>query len=242
MAIRNNTFILKRSNVVNKFPALSGLTLGELALNTADVKLYSLYTGGLTGATEVREIGWNRLSVSGGTLYGNLNVLGSISATTYYGNGSNLTGINDYYVIGGTYSSGILTLNRQNGSVTVTGLLSAGSFGLSLSNGSNTITTGQKGYVKIPYPGTITSWTIMTNSIGSITVDVWKDVEANFPPTSADTITNGNYAYLSNQLINSDSVLSGWTTNFLAGDIFAFNVLSATSVTNINLTINVTKT
>ena len=140
MAIRNNTFILKRSNVVNKIPALSGLTLGELALNTADVKLYSLYTGGLTGATEVREIGWNRLSVSGGTLYGNLNVLGSVSATTYYGDGSNLTGINDYYVTGGTYSSGILTLNRQNGSVTVTGLLSADTFVTGFTFSSNTLT------------------------------------------------------------------------------------------------------
>lgn len=115
MAIRNNTFILKRSNVVNKTPALSGLTLGELALNTADVKLYSLYTGGLTGATEVREIGWNRLSVSGGTLYGNLNVLGSISATTYYGDGSNLTGINDYYVTGFTYSNNNLTILQNQG-------------------------------------------------------------------------------------------------------------------------------
>lgn len=82
MATRNNTFILKRSNVVNKIPVLSGLTLGELALNTADAKLYTLYTGGLSGATEVRQIGWDRLSISGGTLYGNLNVLGSVSATT----------------------------------------------------------------------------------------------------------------------------------------------------------------
>jgi hypothetical protein len=82
MANRNSTFLLKRSNVSGKVPALSGLTIGELALNVADSKLYSLYTGGLTGATEVREIGWNRLSVSGGTLYGDLNVLGSVSATT----------------------------------------------------------------------------------------------------------------------------------------------------------------
>ena len=82
MATRNNTFILKRSNVVNKIPVLSGLTLGELALNTADAKLYSLYTGGLSGATEVRQIGWDRLSVSGGTLYGNLDILGSISTTS----------------------------------------------------------------------------------------------------------------------------------------------------------------
>ena len=67
MATRNNTFILKRSNVVGKIPTLSGLTLGELALNTADAKLYTLYTGGLSGATEVREIGWDKLSITGNT-------------------------------------------------------------------------------------------------------------------------------------------------------------------------------
>ena len=145
MAIRNNTFILKRSNVVNKIPVLSGLTLGELALNTADAKLYSLYTGGLTGATEVRQIGWDRLSISGGTLYGNLDTLGSISATTFYGNGSNLNGINDYYVTGGTYSSGTLTLNRQNGSVFVTGLTNTDTFvtGFTYSNNNLTINQNQ---------------------------------------------------------------------------------------------------
>ena len=115
MAIRNNTFILKRSNVVNKIPVLTGLTLGELALNTADAKLYTLYTGGLTGATEVREIGWNRLSVSGGTLYGGLNVLGAVTATTYFGNGSNLTGISDTFVTGFTYSATTLIISQNNG-------------------------------------------------------------------------------------------------------------------------------
>ena len=44
MANRNSTFLLKRSNVSGKVPALSGLTIGELALNVADSKLYSLYT------------------------------------------------------------------------------------------------------------------------------------------------------------------------------------------------------
>jgi len=56
---------------------------------------------------------------------------GSISATTFsggtfYGDGSGLTGItdNDNYVTGGTFSSNTLTLNRQNGSVTITGFTS----------------------------------------------------------------------------------------------------------------------
>jgi len=61
---------------------------------------------------------------SGLTINGNLNVINSISATTYYGDGSNLTGISssDNYVTGGTYSNGSLILNRQNGSVTINGL------------------------------------------------------------------------------------------------------------------------
>ena len=55
-----------------------------------------------------------------------LTVNGTLSATTYFGDGSNLTGISseDNFVTGGTFSSEILTLNRQNGSVTITGFTS----------------------------------------------------------------------------------------------------------------------
>ena len=84
MANRSSTFLLKRSNVLNKIPVLSGLTLGELALNTADAKLYTLYTGGFSGATEVREIGWDKLSISGGTIYGSLKVNDTLTANTIH--------------------------------------------------------------------------------------------------------------------------------------------------------------
>ena len=116
-----------------------------------------------------------------------------------------------------------------------------GSFGLSLSNGAAILSTGQKGYVKMPYPGTITDWTIMTDTTGSIIIDIWKDTVASFPPTSIDTITGGNYATLTNQLINSDNLLTGWTTTFLANDVFTFDVIGVTGITNINLTLNVIK-
>lgn len=133
MANRSNYFLLKRSNVLGKIPSLTGLTLGEVALNTADAKLYSIYTGGFSGGTEVRQIGWDRLStLSGGTVTGNVNVNGTLSATTYYGDGSNLTGLvtSDYYVTGGTYSNGTLTLDRQNGSVVINGFLTGSTGGV----------------------------------------------------------------------------------------------------------------
>jgi len=84
MANRSSTFLIKRSNVVNKIPAISGLTLGELALNIADAKLYTLYTGGAASPTEVRQIGWDRLSISGGTIYGSLKVNDTLTANTIH--------------------------------------------------------------------------------------------------------------------------------------------------------------
>jgi hypothetical protein len=80
MAKRQNTFLIKRSNVPGKVPSPGDLQLGELALNTADVILYA--SG--TTSNQILPIGWDRLSIlSGGTVNGNVNINGSISATTY---------------------------------------------------------------------------------------------------------------------------------------------------------------
>jgi hypothetical protein len=83
MANRKTTFLLRRSNVIDKIPDLSGLTIGELALNTADAKLYTIYTSGTTGTTEVREIGWNRVHITGGTIIGSLDVTSSVTSNIF---------------------------------------------------------------------------------------------------------------------------------------------------------------
>jgi hypothetical protein len=54
-----------------------------------------------------------------------LSVNGYVSGTTYYGDGSNLTGIDDTFVTGGTYSGSTIILNRNDGNtVNVTGITS----------------------------------------------------------------------------------------------------------------------
>lgn len=78
MATRQNTLLIKRSNIIGKIPPISGLTIGELALNTADAKLYTIFTSGTTGATEVREIGWDRIHRTGDTITGDFNFFGDI--------------------------------------------------------------------------------------------------------------------------------------------------------------------
>jgi hypothetical protein len=117
----------------------------------------------------------------------------------------------------------------------------AGSFGLTIDGGGSAITTGVKGYITIPYNGTITGWDIFADTTGSIVVDVWKDTYANFPPTVADTIAGSEKPTLSSAVKNQDTNLTSWTTSVTAGDIVAFNVDSAATVTRVNLIIYITK-
>lgn len=119
--------------------------------------------------------------------------------------------------------------------------VTAGSFGITIDGGGNVITTGVKGYVTIPYDCTITGWDIFADQVGSCVIDLWKDSYANFAPTIADTITGSEKPTLSSQQKNRDTSLSTWTTNVTTGDIIAFNVDSATTVTRVNVIIKVTK-
>ena len=112
MANRQNTLLLKRSNVIGKLPLLSGLTLGEMALNTADAKLYSLFTSGSTGATEVRQIGWDRISRTGDTVTGDFNFFGDIKisgSSQPSGNALSVTGSTN--LNGNTLIESALTAN-----------------------------------------------------------------------------------------------------------------------------------
>jgi hypothetical protein len=119
--------------------------------------------------------------------------------------------------------------------------MTAGSFGITIDGGGSAITTGVKGYVEIPYSGTITGWTILADQSGSCVIDVWKDTYANYPPTLADTISGTEKPTLSSAIKNQDLTLTTWTTSVTAGDIIAFNVDSASTVTRVHLYIDITK-
>ena len=97
----------------------------------------------------------NNLIVSGKTITNNLQLLsgatsGYVLTSDSNGNAlwsspSSLTGITDYYVTGGTFLSNTLTLNRQNGSVTITGFTSTDTYvtGFTYSNNNLTILQNQ---------------------------------------------------------------------------------------------------
>lgn len=111
-----------------------------------------------------------------------------------------------------------------------------------IDGGGSTITTGIKGDFKVPVAGTITGVYALADQSGSIVVDVWKDTQANFPPTDADSVTASAPITISTATNSSDTTLTGWTTSVAAGDILRFNVDSVTSIQRLTISITVTVT
>lgn len=116
--------------------------------------------------------------------------------------------------------------------------------GITIDGGGQVISTGVKGFLVIPLSGTITKATLLSTDAsatsGSIVIDVWMDTYANYPPANADSITASAPPTLSSANKSQDSTLTGWTTGVTAGHILGFNVDSATTVTRVTLTLEIT--
>ena len=76
----------------------------------------------------------------------------------------------------------------------------------------------------------------------TIVIDIWKDTFANYPPTVGDTIVASAKPTLSSENKSEDTTLTGWTTTLSKGDILYFNIDSSSTVTYVQLTLQVTKT
>lgn len=113
---------------------------------------------------------------------------------------------------------------------------------LTIDGAGSAITTGTKAYWSCPYDCTIQSVTMLADVSGSAVVDIWKDTYANYPPTDADSITASAVPTISAATKSTDATLAGWTTSISAGDILAFNVDSASTITKLTLVLGVIKT
>lgn len=108
--------------------------------------------------------------------------------------------------------------------------------------GGGAITTGLKGFIKIPFACTIDQVDLYADQAGSVVVDIYKDVYANFPPTGADTITAAAKPTLVAADKYQDATLTGWITSIAAGDVLAYNIDSASTITRLTVTMKVTRT
>lgn len=96
-----------------------------------------------------------------------------------------------------------------------------------------------RSYFVAPYSGTITGWYLTGDPSGSVVIDVWRATGA--IPSNANSIAGTEKPTLSSAVLASDTSLTTWTTTFSQGDVFGFEVESATSVTKATLTLRVTR-
>jgi hypothetical protein len=102
------------------------------------------------------------------------------------------------------------------------------------------ITTGVKpSYFTVATAGTISAWYISGTPSGSIVVDIIKAAGA--IPVAGDSMTGGtDRPSLTSATVNSDTNITGWTTRTLtAGDVLGVNIISASTVTNVVITLKV---
>lgn len=100
-----------------------------------------------------------------------------------------------------------------------------------IDGGGSPIATGPRPAVEIPHGFTIAEVRLLADQTGSITVDIWKDSYANYPPTNADSITASATPSISSGNKYSDTTLSGWTKTISDEDILKYNVDSCTTIT-----------
>ena len=139
---------------------------------------------------------------------------------------------------------GRLFLRKDNGTasiVEVTGANASGSIGFLVDGGGLPITTGLKGTLAIPFACAITSWTLMSDAIGSVVLDIWKSDFASYPPTVAQSITASAKPTISSDVKAHSSALTGWTTVLEAGDILAFNVDAVSGLSRLSVGLAITR-
>jgi hypothetical protein len=106
--------------------------------------------------------------------------------------------------------------------------------------GDIAITTGEKGHLIIPFACTVSSYTCVADTSGTITVDIWKDSYANHPPADADSICATAQVTIATAVKGTDTTLTGWTKTITAGNILAFNVDTCTTIKRVTIALNYT--
>jgi hypothetical protein len=160
---------------------------------------------------------------------------------------ANISEINGYGIYAQTASLAVSSSYATTASFALNGgggggvTVSTSSIVLTLDGLGGTVTTGSKGYIRIPFNFTIQSWSIVAVPAGSITFDVWK--ANNTVPTVANTICGGNFPLASSpNTFTTSSNITNWASGGLAGDIIGWNLASASNASTITFQLNTIRT
>ncbi len=106
-----------------------------------------------------------------------------------------------------------------------------------IDGGGSEIATGIHGDVEIPNDFVIERVTMLADQSGSIVVDIWEDVYANYPPTDADSITASAPPTITTDTDSQDTTLTGWTTTIIGGSTLRYNVDSVTTIQRVTISL-----
>lgn len=134
--------------------------------------------------------------------------------------------------------TGAVTSSAGAVATTLSTNLSRHTFGVTLDGGGSVLATGQKGYVTVPFAGTITGWNI-TADAGTCTLDIWKIATGTAIPTVSNTITASAKPALATGTAIHSTTLTAWTTSVVANDIIGFNLDAVATATKITLVVEV---
>jgi hypothetical protein len=115
---------------------------------------------------------------------------------------------------------------------------SASTFVFVLGDGNTALAAGATlDLPDLPYAGTITGWTILSDAAGSCVATISKCTYANFPTFTA--ISGTEKPTLTSAQKNQDLSLTTWTTSFAQGDILRCSLDSASTVKRVQIGLRV---
>ena len=115
-----------------------------------------------------------------------------------------------------------------------------GSIGMTFDGNGSAIVAGSTRTVTVPFGCTISSWTVLADQSGSISVEIKKASFANYP-TLTSMSTGGNSPSLTSAQKNAATPSSWSSTSVSAGDSVSFVINSASTVQVVNIVLWVTK-
>jgi microcompartment protein CcmL/EutN len=126
----------------------------------------------------------------------------------------------------------------SSGNITLLGTKDVTEIGITIDGQGAAVQAGTlKGYKVMETGGTILGWKIIADQSGSIIFDVKKGTFAAYP-TAASVVAAAPPTLTTARTASSTS-LTGWTVAFSAGDVFQFDVSSASTVTKVSLILKV---
>jgi hypothetical protein len=161
----------------------------------------------------------------------------------YKWNGTVAAGAGDL-VNGGVYAATFLTaLNAGSGGFVVNPIgvqNNIADIEFVIGDGTSVLTLGTKGSLRIPWGGTINTWSLMADQSSSVTVDI---LRANNAVPITSMIGAGTKPALSAAQFAAPTAPSAWTSNaFVANDWITFSLTGSAPVNVTRLTVDLSMT